>query len=104
MKYNVCSSATRKQSTLEDVMKNASNIWRRNRRTARLAWGIMDRATTDQLKILTTKYRLSVGAGDVQLLNGRWYVTHSGLVGIAQRKQCSGIRTTVVTSLSDPTA
>ena len=58
----------------------------------------------EQLKFLTMKYWVSVAAGDVQLLNGNWYVTHSGLVGIAHRKRCSGIRTAVEKSLSDPTA
>jgi len=85
-------------------MKHASTIWRRNRITARLTWGSLDRETMNQLKSLTTKYCLSVAAGDVQLLNDRWYVTHSGLVGIAQRRRCSGIRTAIVKSLSEPTA
>jgi hypothetical protein len=58
----------------------------------------------NQLKLLTMKYCLTIASGDIQLLNGHWYVTHSGLVGIAQRKRCSGIRTAVVESLSDPTA
>jgi hypothetical protein len=84
-------------------MENPLSIWRRNRRTARLAWGRLDRGAMDQLRFLTTKYSLSVPAGDVQLLSGRWYVTHSGLVGIAQRKRCSGIRAAVVNSLCDPT-
>jgi hypothetical protein len=83
-------------------MENPLSIWRRNRRTARLAWGRLDRGAMDQLRFLTTKYSLSVPAGDVQLLSGRWYVTHSGLVGIAQRKRCSGIRAAVVNSLCDP--
>jgi hypothetical protein len=85
-------------------MRDPSSIWRQNRRIARLAWGSLDRETTGQLKFLTTKYCLSVAAGDLQLLSGRWYVTHSGLIRLAQRKRCSGIRTNVVKSLSDPVA
>jgi hypothetical protein len=85
-------------------MKHSPSTWRRNRRSARLIWGALDRKAIDQLKSMTTKYCLSIAAGDVQLLNGRWYVTHSGLVGIAQRNRCSGIRTAVVKSLSDPAA
>ena len=83
-------------------MKNPWSIWQRNRRSVRSIWGKLGREEMDQLRSLTTKYRLSVAAGDVQLLQGRWYVTHSGLVGIAQRRRCSGIRTAVVKSLSDP--
>src|SRR5579864_2986331 len=85
-------------------MRCSPSTWRRNRRSARLIWGVLDRQIVDQLKSLTTKFCLSIVAGDVQLLNGRWYVTHSGLMGIAQRKRCSGIRTAVVKSLSDPSA
>lgn len=84
-------------------MKKQLSTWRLNRRAARSTWGGLDRGAMDQLKSLTIKYCLSVAAGDVQLMNGRWYVTHSGLVGIAQRRRCSGIRTAVVKSLSDPT-
>ena len=85
-----------------DLMKNPWSIWQRNRRSVRSIWGKLGREEMDQLRSLTTKYRLSVAAGDVQLLQGRWYVTHSGLVGIAQRRRCSGIRTAIVKSLSDP--
>src|ERR1017187_8007838 len=83
-------------------MKYRLSVWRRNCRSIRLTWGKLDREALGQLKSLTIKYCLSIAAGDVQLLNGHWYVTHAGLVGIAQRKRCSGIRTAVVKSLSDP--
>ena len=42
-----------------------------------------------------------MAAGDLQFLEGRWYVTHSGLLRIAQRNRCSGMRTTVDKELSD---
>jgi hypothetical protein len=35
-------------------------------------------------------------------LEGRWYVTHAGLLSIAQNKRCCGIRTAVEKHLSDP--
>jgi hypothetical protein len=84
-------------------MKHLLSAWRRNRRSVRMTWGKLDRDAMNQLKFLTMKYRLTIAAGDIQLLNGHWYVTHSGLVGIAQRRRCSGIRTAVVKILSDPT-
>jgi hypothetical protein len=88
----------------EGKMKYPLSEWRRNRSSARLTWGRLDRQAMYQLKSLTMKYGLSIAAGDIQRLDGRWYVTHSGLVGIAQRRRCSGIRTTAVKSLSDPNA
>jgi hypothetical protein len=36
------------------------------------------------------------------LLEGKWYVTHGGLLRIAQHNRCSGIRTTIDKELSDP--
>jgi hypothetical protein len=35
-------------------------------------------------------------------LEGRWYVTHSGLLRIAQTRRCSGIKTVIQDRLSDP--
>jgi len=68
------------------------------------AVGEIDDEAMGQLKLLTTKYCLSLMVGELQLLNDRWYVTHAGLLGIAQRKKCFGIRTVAMKSLSDPTA
>ncbi len=47
-------------------------------------------------------HALSVAAGDLQFLDGRWYVTHAGLLRISQRNRCSGIRTVVQERLSSP--
>jgi hypothetical protein len=54
------------------------------------------------LKQLTQRFALSVVEGDLLLLEGKWYVTHAGLLRIAQRNRCSGMRTTVDKMLSDP--
>ncbi|MGC1685320.1 MAG: hypothetical protein WA734_06850 [Candidatus Acidiferrales bacterium] len=70
-------------------------------RLARTLWGHLSTAVIKHLKELSTKYRLSVAAGDLQLLQGRWYVTHAGLLRIAERRRCTGIRTSVDRGLSD---
>ena len=57
-----------------------------------------------QLKLLTLRHYLSLAAGEIQLLNNRWYITHSGLLALAQRKKCLGIKTVAVKGLSDPIA
>ena len=85
-------------------MTHAQKLWRRNCRSARLQWGQLALTTMGQLRFWTSRYRLSVAAGEIQLLNGHWYVTHTGLLRIAQRKRCSAIRTQVVKSLCDPAA
>jgi hypothetical protein len=47
---------------------------------------------------------MSVANGDLQLLDGRWYVTHAGLLGIAQRRRCHAIQTSLQKDVSDPIA
>lgn len=63
---------------------------------------------TDQgvatLKDLTQELCLSVSAGELQLLGGRWYVTHSGLLRLARKKCCAGIDVRPVTKFCDPAA
>jgi hypothetical protein len=85
-------------------MSNRLRLWRRNCSYVRLSWGKLDREVMGQLKFLTNKYCLSLMVGEVHLLNNRWYVTHAGLLAIAQRKKCFGIRTAAVKNLSDPAA
>ncbi len=46
-------------------------------------------------------YRLSVRAGHLQFFDGRWYITHAGLLSVAQHKRCAGIRTIVEKQLCD---
>jgi hypothetical protein len=76
--------------------------YRLNKELARSLWGELSWRTLQNLKDLTETHALSVAAGDLQFLDGRWYVTHSGLLRIAQRNRCSGMRTTVEKGLSDP--
>jgi hypothetical protein len=42
--------------------------------------------------------------GDLLYLNERWYVSHAGLLRIAQRKKCSGINVECLGEFSDPAA
>src|ERR1700730_156432 len=83
-------------------MKNGTNISRSNVHFARATWGDLPKAAICSLKILGKEYALSVAHGDLQLLDGRWYVTHSGLLRMALRARCLGISTTVQTRLSEP--
>jgi hypothetical protein len=83
-------------------MKSCQQLWRRNYKAANAAWGTLDPDARRQLKFLTGRHVLSVDAGELHLLNGHWYVTHAGLLRIAHRKRCLGIRTSIVQRLSDP--
>jgi hypothetical protein len=83
-------------------MKRPLNAFRSNAKLAKATWGGLSNIELRSLKSLTEKYNLSVAAGDLQFLDCRWYVTHAGLLGIAQRNRCSGMRTAVEKGLSDP--
>jgi hypothetical protein len=84
------------------VTKKRAIAFRSNVKLARFLWGDLSRGSLQSLKELTKKYGFSVAAGDLQLLDGRWYVTNAGLLRVAQRRRCAGIRTAVDRLLSDP--
>src|SRR5258706_1587772 len=73
---------------------------RRNIQSARRSWPI-SKEKVAALKSLTKEFQLSVATGDLRLLENNWYVTHSGLLRIAQRSRCSGIRVDPVRDFSD---
>ena len=74
-----------------------------NVRIARKKWGVAAEQIA-VLRALTKELQLSVTLGDLRLLDGKWYVTHAGLLRIARRRRCSGIRVHVLGHLSDPAA
>ena len=48
------------------------------------------------------QFGFSLAMGDVMLLEGRWYVTHTGLIRLARHKRCAGIHVRPVPEFSDP--
>ena len=48
------------------------------------------------------KFVLSVKSGDLLQIDGHWYVSHSGLLRLARRKQCAGIHVELLSQFSDP--
>jgi hypothetical protein len=55
----------------------------------------------EQLREITRDFSLSLRCGDLLLLSGGWYVTHTGLIRLARRCRCSGIEVQPVRQLSD---
>jgi hypothetical protein len=82
-------------------MKRNVVSFRTNAKLARQLWGEPSRVALRGLRELTARYTLSVAAGDLQFLEGRWYVTHSGLLQLASRRGCRGIKTILQERLSD---
>ena len=85
-------------------MGKRSRLVRFNLRVARATWAGVSGVRLSELKALTGKYSLCVALGDVQLLDGRWYVTHAGLLRLAERRHCTGIRVQQVPRCCDPAA
>jgi hypothetical protein len=85
-------------------MKRNVGSFRANAKLAGQLWGKLTHITLSGLRELTVRHGLSVAAGDLQLLDGRWYVTHSGLLQLASRRGCRGIKTIVQNRFSDFTA
>jgi hypothetical protein len=72
--------------------------------TAQKLWGDLPEAAMDSLMSLVRRFGISVSLGDVQYLDGRWYITHSGLLQIALRRRCSGVRTSLLPKFCDSAA
>jgi hypothetical protein len=75
--------------------KNRSVSFRANVKLARTLWGGLSGPAVKHLKELTERHGLSIAAGDLLFLDGRWYVTHAGLLRIAQQRRCIGIKTSL---------
>jgi hypothetical protein len=82
-----------------------TNPLRENLRLARQQLGgTLPTRLAKSLKTLSKDFNFSLGNGELQFINSCWYVTHTGLVGLARRKKCSGIHVQAVDSLCDSAA
>jgi hypothetical protein len=85
-------------------MKNKKTAGQTNIRMARRIWNNLSPEALIRLREIATRYDFSVAAGDLIYLNNGWYVTHTGLIALARRKRCAGIRIEAVDSLCDSVA
>jgi hypothetical protein len=85
-------------------MKRQTRTLRVNSSLAQTTWGELSPTLLQGLEDLTERYGLSVALGDLQQIDGRWYVTHAGLLRVAQRRRCHAIRTSLQKDMSDPIA
>ncbi len=77
-------------------------LLRQNVRIVKKIYPWLSSHAVSTLHTITNSFQLSVSLGELCWLDGHWYVTHSGLLRIAQRKKCAGIRTSVEKNLSNP--
>src|SRR6266481_8761873 len=71
-------------------------------RFAKSLYGDLSKSVLRALRELIQRHEISVTSGDVKYLNGGWYVTHSGLLRLAERRRCAGIHSRPVLASSDP--
>jgi len=87
------------------MKRNFGLLARRNVKLAKGKW--LDELGKQHLQILrslTENYGFAVALGDLLLLEGKWYVTHAGLLRLAARSRCHGIQVQQVRDFCDPVA
>jgi hypothetical protein len=67
---------------------------------ARRKW-VLSHEQIGSLRGLTAELHLSVTQGDLRLISGAWYVTHAGLMRLARRSRCAGIRVRLIPEFCD---
>jgi len=82
---------------------NRRTLTLENIRSARNNWEVSGQQVV-VLKTLSEELRLSVALGDLTLLDGKWYVTHSGLMRLARRNRCAGIEVRPIREFCDKAA
>src|ERR1700737_49435 len=83
---------------------DAEGEFRINMRSARKRWPGLSRSALTVLKQITGQHRLSIAHGDILYLNSTWYVTHTGLLRLAEQRTCIGVNVEPVREFCEPTA
>ena len=73
-------------------------------RMARRIWTNLSREALNRLREITEQHQFSIPAGDLTYLENGWYVTHTGLLGLARRNRCAGIHVRPVSNFCDPSS
>ena len=71
-------------------------------RFAKSLYGDLPKSVLRTLKELIQRHQISVTTGDIKYLDRGWYVTHSGLLRLAERRRCTGIHCRPLLQSSDP--
>jgi len=70
--------------------------------SAKKAWPyVLQTVQIEQLRQLLTEYQFSVQKGDLKLIQGHWYVTHTGLLGLSIRRRCHGVHSEPIPMFCD---
>jgi hypothetical protein len=72
-------------------------------RFAKSLFGTLSKSARKALERLIANHGLSVTSGDIILFGNGWYVSHAGLLRLAEHRRCFGIHTRPVLPSSEPT-
>jgi hypothetical protein len=84
------------------VSDHEATLLRQNLRLVKQLYPTLAQRDLRSLRDLTRAHSLSVSQGEILCIDGKWYVTHAGLLRIALRARCFGIRTVLQERQSDP--
>lgn len=83
--------------------KAISTLLRQNIRLVKQLYPAISKQNLNALRDLTIAFAISVSVGDILSIYDKWYITHAGLLRLAARRRCRGIRTMLLRRLCDPT-
>ena len=83
------------------IARNKLRLIRQNVSVARKVYQGITKSQLSVLRDLTESLKLSIRRGELLQIDGKWYVTHSGLIRIAHRRRCCGIETNVEQQMTD---
>src|SRR5579872_2150845 len=75
----------------KELDMTSTNRMKASVRMARQIWNHLSPHALIRLREIVTEHDFSVRAGDLMYLENGWYVTHTGLIGLARRSRCAGI-------------
>jgi hypothetical protein len=82
-------------------MRTTPDNFARESRFAKLLYRDLSPGNLNALKELFRRHAISIRNGDVKYLDGGWYVSHSGLLNLAERRHCAGIHVRPVLKFCD---
>ena len=79
-------------------------LQRQNASMAKRLYPEVTKSQLTNLRDLTATFSLSIQRGDLLQIDGKWYVSHSGLIRIAHKRRCFGIETSLALEMTDVSA
>jgi hypothetical protein len=81
-----------------------TKLIRQNVSIARRLYQGVSKQNLTTLRDLTAILNVSIRRGELLYMDGKWYVSHSGLLRVAHRRRCCGIETKLEHRMTDPSA